>query len=142
MKVKLAEIIEALEMTDNYTEYFLDMETGEIECLNDMVMSPEEREEIGERLDVFLLNLTLMITRSWMILFKLFPESHMHLRIPQYRNAALSDDLEMEFGSWVSKKITMLIRRKHTDESLLNGARRTESNTKINQIRKTDAFFS
>ena len=51
MKVKLAEIIEALEMTDNYTEYFLDMETGEIECLNDMVMSPEEREEIGERLD-------------------------------------------------------------------------------------------
>ena len=49
MKVKLADIIEAIEMTDNYSD--LDMETGEIECLNDMIMSPEEREEIGERLD-------------------------------------------------------------------------------------------
>ena len=31
MKVKLADIIDAIEMMDQYTEYFLDKETGEIE---------------------------------------------------------------------------------------------------------------
>lgn len=51
MKVKLTDVIDAIEMTDQFSEYFLDKETGEIVWMNDMAMDHEEQEEIGERLD-------------------------------------------------------------------------------------------
>ena len=51
MKVKLSDIIEAIEMTDPYSEYFLDRETGEIVWLNEMGMDRAETEDICERLD-------------------------------------------------------------------------------------------
>ena len=51
MKVKLQDIIDAMDMTDRYTENYLDAETGEIEYINDMVMGQDEKEEIYERLD-------------------------------------------------------------------------------------------
>jgi len=46
MKVKLSDIIDAIDFTDQYTEYFLDKETGEVLMVNDMVMSTSEKEEI------------------------------------------------------------------------------------------------
>ncbi|MCR5624956.1 MAG: hypothetical protein K6G11_06880, partial [Lachnospiraceae bacterium] len=52
MKVKLSDIIGAIEMMDQYSEYFLDKETGEIEWVSDMTMTREEQEEIYDRLDV------------------------------------------------------------------------------------------
>ena len=52
MKVKLSDIIDAIEMMDQYSEYFLDKETGEIEWVSDMTMTQEEQEEIYDRLDV------------------------------------------------------------------------------------------
>ena len=51
MKVKLSDIIDAIEMMDEYSEYFLDMETGEVEWVNDMTMTSEEKDEIYDRLD-------------------------------------------------------------------------------------------
>ena len=51
MKVKLSDIIDAMDVTDSYTENFLDAETGVIEFINDMVMGQEEKEEIYDRLD-------------------------------------------------------------------------------------------
>lgn len=51
MKVKLEDVIEAMEMTDKYSEYFLDKQTGEIEWVSDMAMSMVEREKICNRLD-------------------------------------------------------------------------------------------
>lgn len=51
MKVKLSEIIDAIEMADQESEYFLDAETGEIIRTNDMIMSSEEKEEATEQLD-------------------------------------------------------------------------------------------
>ena len=51
MKVKLTDIIDAIEMMDQYTEYFLDKETGEIEWVSDMAMTQKEQEEIYDRLD-------------------------------------------------------------------------------------------
>lgn len=51
MKVKLSDIIDAIEMMDQYSEYFLDKETGEIEWISDMAMTQEEKEEICDRLD-------------------------------------------------------------------------------------------
>ena len=51
MKVKLSEIIDAIDFTDQYTEYFLDKETGEVVMKNDMVMSSQEKEEIYDQLD-------------------------------------------------------------------------------------------
>ena len=51
MKVKLPDIIDAIEMTDQYSEYFLDKETGEIEYVSDMAMTQEEQEEVYDRLD-------------------------------------------------------------------------------------------
>ena len=51
MKVKLDDIIEAIEMTDQYSEYFLDKETGEIEWVSDMAMTYDEKQEIYDRLD-------------------------------------------------------------------------------------------
>ena len=46
MKVKLTNIINAIEMMDQYTEYFLDKKTGEIEWVSDMAMTQKEQEEI------------------------------------------------------------------------------------------------
>lgn len=51
MKVKLSDIIDAIDFTDQYTEYFLDKETGEVLMVNDMVMSTSEKEEIYDQLD-------------------------------------------------------------------------------------------
>ena len=51
MKVKLQFIIDAIEMTDQYSEYFLDKRTGEIEYVSDMGMTQKEQEEIYDRLD-------------------------------------------------------------------------------------------
>lgn len=48
MKVKLQEIIDAIEMTDQASEYFLDKETGEIVWISEVVM---DRDEIGEAYD-------------------------------------------------------------------------------------------
>lgn len=51
MKVKLSEIINAIEMMNEYSECFLDMETGEIEWIDDMTMTQKEKDEICDRLD-------------------------------------------------------------------------------------------
>ena len=51
MKVKLSDIIEAIEMTDQYSECFLDKETGAIEWVSEMAMTREEQEEVYDRLD-------------------------------------------------------------------------------------------
>ncbi len=51
MKVKLSDIIDAIEMTDQYSEGFLDKETGEIEWTSDMTMTRKEIEEINDKLD-------------------------------------------------------------------------------------------
>ena len=51
MKVKLTDIIDAIEMMDQYSEYFLDKETGEIEWVSDMTMTKKQQEEIYDRLD-------------------------------------------------------------------------------------------
>ena len=51
MKVKLSDIVDAIEMMDQYSEYFLNKRTGEIEYVNDLVMSKGEADEIYDRLD-------------------------------------------------------------------------------------------
>ena len=51
MKVKLTDIIDAIEEMDQYSEYFLDMETGKVEWVSDMTMTHDEKEEIYDRLD-------------------------------------------------------------------------------------------
>ena len=51
MKVKLSDIVNAIEMIDQYSECFLDKETGEIEWISDMAMTQTEQEEIYDRLD-------------------------------------------------------------------------------------------
>lgn len=51
MKVKLSDIIDAIEMMDRYSEYFLDLETGQIEWVSDMTMTSAEKEEVYDRLD-------------------------------------------------------------------------------------------
>lgn len=51
MKVKLSDIIDAIEMADQYSEYFLDRETGEIVWISDIAMDNDEKEEACEQLD-------------------------------------------------------------------------------------------
>ena len=51
MKVKLSDIIDAIEITDQYSEYFLDKETGKVEWVSDMAMTQEEQDEVYDRLD-------------------------------------------------------------------------------------------
>ena len=51
MKVKLSDVFDAIEMTDELTEYFLDMETGEIVWTNEMAMNREEMAEVHDKLD-------------------------------------------------------------------------------------------
>ncbi len=51
MKVKLSEIIDAIEMADQESEYFLDKKTGEIVWISDMAMTSEEKEEACDALD-------------------------------------------------------------------------------------------
>ena len=51
MKVKLSDIIDAIEMMDQYSEYFLDKETGKVEWVSYMAMTQEEQEEVYDRLD-------------------------------------------------------------------------------------------
>lgn len=51
MKVKLSDIIEALEFTDDTTHYFLDKTTGEIVMVSEFGMDSEEQQEAYDRLD-------------------------------------------------------------------------------------------
>ena len=51
MRVKLSDIIDAIDMLDQYSEGFLDKETGEVEVVNEMFMDRDEQEEIYDRLD-------------------------------------------------------------------------------------------
>ena len=51
MIVKLSDIVEAIEMTDQYTHNFLDKVTGKIVWINEMAMTTEEQEEAYEGLD-------------------------------------------------------------------------------------------
>ena len=51
MKVKLSDIIEAIEFLNDDTYFFLDRVTGEIVCIDDFSMDTEEREEAYEVLD-------------------------------------------------------------------------------------------
>ena len=51
MRVKLSDILEAFELNDRYSEYFLDLETNEVVQVNDMMMMESEKEEIYDRLD-------------------------------------------------------------------------------------------
>ena len=51
MKVKLSDIIDAIEMADQFSESFLDRETGEIVWISDMAMSEAEKEEACDQLD-------------------------------------------------------------------------------------------
>ena len=51
MKVKLDDILEAFELNDRYSEYFLDQETGEVVQVDDMMMMSAEMDEICDRLD-------------------------------------------------------------------------------------------
>ena len=51
MKVKLRDIIEAMEMANESARSFLDIQTGAIETLFDDLADDEEQEEISERLD-------------------------------------------------------------------------------------------
>ena len=51
MKVKLSEIIDAIDFTDDSTSYYLDMKTGEIVMINDMIMDRSECEALSDQLD-------------------------------------------------------------------------------------------
>ena len=51
MKVKLSDIIVAIEMANQYSESFLDRETGEIVWISEMAMTSDEQEEAYEQLD-------------------------------------------------------------------------------------------
>ena len=51
MKVKLEDIIEAMEMVDDTSECFLDKETGEVEWVSEYALSYDEQQEIYDRLD-------------------------------------------------------------------------------------------
>ena len=51
MKVNLSEIIEAIEMMDQFSECFIDQETGKIEWVSEMAMRREEQEKIYDMLD-------------------------------------------------------------------------------------------
>ena len=51
MKVKLSDIIEALEFTDDMTHYFLDKLTGEIVMVSEFGMTGKEQEEAYDALD-------------------------------------------------------------------------------------------
>ena len=51
MKVKLADVSNALERTDDFSEFSLDMQTGEIVWTNEMAMDREEMAEICDKLE-------------------------------------------------------------------------------------------
>ena len=51
MKVKLQDIIDAIEMIGQESECFLDQETGEIVWVSDMIMTTTEQEDAYDRLD-------------------------------------------------------------------------------------------
>ncbi len=51
MKVKLSDIIDAIEMANQYSESFLDRKTGEIVWISEMAMTSDEQEEAYEQLD-------------------------------------------------------------------------------------------
>ncbi len=51
MKVKLDDILEAIEFTDQFTHYFLDQETGEIIMVSEIGMTMDEQEEAYDLLD-------------------------------------------------------------------------------------------
>ncbi len=51
MFVNLEDILEAMEMTDQYSEFFLNETTGEIIMVSETTMSRDEIEEIYDQLD-------------------------------------------------------------------------------------------
>lgn len=51
MKVKLTDIIDAMDFTDDNSEHYLDKVTGEIVYINDMYMDRAEVEELSNQLD-------------------------------------------------------------------------------------------
>ena len=51
MKVKLSEIIDAIESADQYSQYFLDKETGKVAFVSEMGMTYDEQQEIYDVLD-------------------------------------------------------------------------------------------
>ncbi len=51
MKVKLSEIIDAIEMTHQESECFLDKETGDLVWISDFAMEADEREKACAALD-------------------------------------------------------------------------------------------
>ena len=51
MKVKLSDIIDAIEMANQYSESFLDRKTGEIVWISEMARTSDEQEEAYEQLD-------------------------------------------------------------------------------------------
>lgn len=51
MKIKLSEIIDAIEMTDQESEYFIDKKTGETVWISDFAMTSEEKEAACNQLD-------------------------------------------------------------------------------------------
>lgn len=51
MKVKLDDIIFAIETTDQYTENFIDKKTGKVVYVSDMAMTMREKEVVYEKLD-------------------------------------------------------------------------------------------
>ncbi len=51
LKVKLSDIIDAFDSTDETSENYLDLETGEVIYINDMFMDGSETDELSDQLD-------------------------------------------------------------------------------------------
>ena len=51
MMVKLQDIVDAMEMADQESDNYLDLENGEIVWISEMAMSLKEQQELSDRLD-------------------------------------------------------------------------------------------
>ena len=51
MKVRLSEILDTFDEMSETTSHYLDLETGEIVCIDRMLMEPSEIQELYEQLD-------------------------------------------------------------------------------------------
>ena len=51
MKVKLQEVVDAMDMANQESENYLDLETGEIVCISEIAMSMNEQQELSDQLD-------------------------------------------------------------------------------------------
>lgn len=52
MKTKLQDILDAIDMVNDLSQCFLDLETGAVEWVDEMIMSKEARKEVYDKLDV------------------------------------------------------------------------------------------